>query len=150
MILDMNCYECSIMALINGTKYIELIDYDKHITYPYPSLEDEVYFVLRNIFWNADIRPMEIANDFNHRLTNGVSFHERTEQFNYSNVLYDDNDFTKELYEWLCTLITYKDLTIEFTESESELDMNKYMKFDDFLFDVECLIEKLKGHLEKS
>ena len=139
--------------IINGIKYIESIDYDKHITYPYPSLEDEVYFVLRNIFWNADIKPAEMANDFNYRLTNGVSFYERTDRFKYSNVLYDD-EFAKELYEWLCTLITYKDLTIEFTESNlgedgGELDMNKYMKFDDFLFDVECLIEKLKEHLEK-
>jgi hypothetical protein len=53
------------------------------------SLEDCLYFTLRDIFGNAEsaVTLME-ANAFNRKLTNGVCYEARTPEFQYTNILH--------------------------------------------------------------
>ena len=82
--------------LINSVKHVGLLNDN---AFKSKSLEDNVYFTLRDIFWNGSPDDCFSANHFNSLLTNGVSFEERGENFRYTNVLYDYNlDYTKKLY----------------------------------------------------
>jgi hypothetical protein len=82
---------------INGTKYI-------YLNYPNDfknkSLEDNVYFTLRDIFWNGDSKQCTTANHYNSIIAN-KPFEERNEEFRYENVLHDYNSgFTENLYRF--------------------------------------------------
>jgi hypothetical protein len=126
------------------------------------SLEDNVYFTLRDIFWNGEIDAVMTANRFNGLLTNNISFKERDNSFQYANILYDYNsDYTKKLYDWLSRLTGYKrpsnnvngwkNSVFEFKEVEEddEIDMAKYIKYDDWWDQLQALIRKLEMQLEK-
>ena len=86
--------------LINGVKYIHLMNDNE---FKKKSLEDNVYFTLRDIFANADSADtiME-ANYFNGRLTGCICFEERTERFQYSNELHQ-KDYVERLQRWFKT-----------------------------------------------
>jgi len=65
--------------LINGIKYMYINDDND---FKKKSLEDNIYFTLRDIFWNCDSPDTCFeANYFNGRLTNNICFEERTERF---------------------------------------------------------------------
>jgi hypothetical protein len=145
--------------LIDGVKYVGLMNDN---SFKSKSLEDNVYFTLRDIFWNGEIDDLMSANHFNGLLTNNVSFQERDERFEYANKLYDYNsDFTKKLYDWLSRLTGYKrtsnnvnswkDSMFEFKEVEEDddFDMARYMKYDDWWDQLQVLIRKLEEQLEK-
>jgi hypothetical protein len=92
--------------LIEGVRYVGLMNDN---SFKSKSLEDNVYFTLRDIFWNGEIDDLLSANYFNGLLTNNISFQERDERFEYANLLYDYNsDYTKKLYDWLVRLTGYK------------------------------------------
>lgn len=142
--------------LIDGIRYVGLMN-DNSLKSK--SLEDNVYFTLRDIFRNGEINDLFTANHFNELLTNGISFEERDERFEYTNLLYDYNsDFTKKLYEWLSSLTGYKvtskpnvwkDSMFEFLEVDDETDMSKYMKYDDWWDQLQELMKKIEEQLEK-
>jgi hypothetical protein len=148
--------------LIHGVQYICLMNDN---SFKSKSLEDNVYFTLRDIFWNGEIDDVMSANHYNGLLTNGVSFEERDAHFEYTNVLYDYNsDYTKQLYDWLASLTGYKltskpngwkDSMISFREVEeddsdvNEIDMTRYMKYDDWWDQLQELMKKLEEQLEK-
>lgn len=126
------------------------------------SLEDNVYFTLRDIFWNGEISDLMAANHFNGLLTNHVSFEMRNANFEYTNLLYDYNsDYTKKLYNWLSRLTGYKltskkpnvwtDSIFDFQEVEEdeEIDMTQYMKYVDWWDQIQELMKKLEEQLEK-
>ena len=79
--------------LINGIKYMCIHDVDE---YKKKSLNDQFYFTLRDIFWNTDsFDVMMIINNFNHMLTDGISFDSRTNTFQYTNILYQKTELKK-------------------------------------------------------
>jgi len=123
--------------LINGIQYVGLMNDN---SFKRKSLSDNVYFTLRDIFWNGDVNEVFSVNHYNSLLTNNISFEERNEYFVYTNVLYDYNvDYTKKLFNWLSRLTGYKltsnpsgwkDSMFDFLEPEEdeEIDMTEYIK----------------------
>jgi hypothetical protein len=80
-----------LMGLLNNNDFKKL------------SLNDNVYFTLRDIFANADTYDICIqANYYNSMLTNNISFEERNknESFQYSDVL-EQKEYVKKLQSWL-------------------------------------------------
>jgi hypothetical protein len=133
--------------LIDGVRYIGLMNDN---LFKSKSLEDNVYFTLRDIFWNGDTQDCMTANYFNGLLTNNICFEERDERFQYANILYDYNwDYTKKLYNWLC--LFKKNSMFDFDEpmEDDEIDMAKYMKYDDWWDQLQELMKKLEEQLEK-
>ena len=88
----------SCTRIFNDIKYLQLAN-ENHLKSK--SLEDNVYFTLRDIFNNVSgfDNCME-ANVFNDALTNGISYQERTNDFTYTNVL-NDKKYIYRLSEWL-------------------------------------------------
>jgi hypothetical protein len=83
---------------INNKKYICLHNDNnlKHL-----SLEDNVYFTLRDIFSNGDTYDTIIhANNFNEKLTNDIRYEDRTPDFKYTNKL-NEYGYVKLLKNWL-------------------------------------------------
>ena len=145
--------------LIDGIRYVGLMNDN---SFKRKSLEDNIYFTLRDIFWNGEIDDLMTANHFNGLLTNCVSFEERDKNFQYANILYDyESDYTKKLYDWLSRLTGYKlnskpnvwkDIMFEFREveiEEDEFDMDYYIKYDVWWDQLQELIKKLECQLEK-
>ena len=138
--------------LINDIKYVCLMNNN---SFKSKSLEDNIYFTLRDIFWNGNVEECMTSNHFNRLLTNNIAFEERNNNFNYSNILYDyKSNFTRHLYNWIYSItkveLTYNRL-FEFLkpEKDEEIDMSEYIKYDDWWDQLLDLRKKLKEHLEK-
>lgn len=82
-----------------------------------------MYFTSRDIFLNYGyLDDVFKANDFNSKLTNKISYEDRTTKFVYTNLLMDKN-FLSSLIEWMKTI---DDSEFEF---EFEFDIHEqYMK----------------------
>ena len=137
---------------INDIKYVCLMNNN---SFKSKSLEDNIYFTLRDIFWNGNVEECMNANHFNRLLTNNIAFEERNNNFNYSNILYDyKSNFTQHLYNWICSItkveLTYN-ILFEFLkpEKDEEIDMSEYIKYDVWWDQLLDLRKKLKEHLEK-
>lgn len=138
--------------LINDIKYVCLMNNN---SFKSKSLEDNIYFTLRDIFWNGNVEECMTANHFNILLTNNIAFEERDNNFNYSNILYDyKSNFTRHLYNWICNItkveLTYN-ILFEFLkpEKDEEIDMSEYIKYDVWWDQLLDLRKKLKEQLEK-
>jgi len=132
--------------LIDGTRYIGLMNDN---SFKSKSLEDNVYFTLRDIFWNGCPDDCYTANHYNDLLTNCVSFEDRNAKFEYTNVLYDYNlEYTKKIYYWLSRLTRYM-FDFENPYEDEEINLSKYMKYDDWWNQLQELIKKLEEQLEK-
>ena len=139
--------------LINGIKYIGLMN-DNSLKSK--SLEDNVYFTLRDIFWNGDCDDLSRANYYSGLLTNNISFEMRNDSFEYTNLLHDENsDFTQKLYNWLTrsnlydlNLIKLGYFDFDEPEEDEEINMDHYMKYDDWWVQFEDLLNKLKSLLD--
>jgi len=80
---------------VNGVKYISLLDNnDLKLT----SLNNWVYYTLRDVFWNADEYYCIKANDLNSLLV-----YKKKYTIEYTNIL-DDVKFVRKLYEFLKSL----------------------------------------------
>jgi hypothetical protein len=144
--------------LIDGIRYVGLMNDN---SFKSKSLEDNVYFTLRDIFWNGCPDDCFAANHYNSLLTNCILFEKRGANFEYTNILYDYNlDYTKKLYDWLSCLTGYKltskpngwkDSMFDFEnpDEDDEIDMSRYMKYDDWWDQLQELIKKLEEQLEK-
>jgi hypothetical protein len=127
--------------IFDDIKYLQLAN-ENHLKNK--SLEDNVYFTLRDIFANISGLDYSIeANGFNCKLTNGICYEERTIDFTYTNVL-DDEIYVKELNRWL-SCIHKSDFEFEAVndadaeEKEWYYDTKNLMKFDDWLLQFEEL-----------
>ena len=126
--------------LINKIKYIYLSndnDFKKL------SLNDNVYFTLRDIFWNAiSTDTCFQANEFNRLLTCGIVLEDRTESFFYNNLLHQ-KDYVKKLLLWLNSFQKigwFKCVELDELEGGGkEIINNKYMKFDNWFQQFEEL-----------
>ena len=102
----------------NATKYVFLCNPHKFKSL---TLEDNVYFTLRDIFMNAkDADDAIECNEFNHQLTNEIGFEDRTDTFTYTNVL-QDKAFVEGLIKWLCDIKPSRDFF--FTDEIDEDDV---------------------------
>lgn len=137
--------------IICGESYVGLMN-DNQLKYQ--SLEDNIYFTLRDIFWNGDHDDCINANYFNSLLTNDISYEDRDEHFKYSNILHDQNsDFTVKLHIFLCHY-KHKEYMFEFYDLEEDekdgLIIDEYMKYDDWWEQFHHLRILLSAHLKKS
>lgn len=106
------------------------------------SLEDNVYFTLRDIFSNADsFEDIITTNDFNFKLSGDIRYEDRDETFEYTRVLYDIK-FLDSLINWLNSLKDYS-FNFDEDEDESEEEVEGYMQFDDWWLQFENLKQSL-------
>lgn len=111
------------------------------------SIEDNVYFTLRDIFVNAQsVHDIETANLYNSRLSDGICFEDRTPSFQYTNVL-KNLDFLEDLIKWLKSLKKTSSFELTNLELNSSDELNTmYINFDDWWIQFEDLIELLEFH----
>jgi hypothetical protein len=130
--------------IFNDIKYLQLAN-ENHLKNK--SLEDNVYFTLRDIFANVSgLDYCMEANGFNSKLTNGIYYEERKD-FTYTNVL-NDKTYVKELSVWL-SYIDKSDFefeAIDDTEKEWYFDTRNLMKFDDWWLQFEELKNLIREH----
>ncbi len=111
---------------------------DKHVYYMYLmddpslkslSLEDNVYFTIRDIFANAFNTDMCYeANEFNALLTKDTHISDRTSNFQYANVLYQPK-YINKLSTWLNN-ITISDFDIITKLELFECEYDTHMELD--------------------
>ena len=133
--------------IINGNKYICLMNDNE---YKMKSLEDNVYFTLRDIFGNCDYDLVIAVNEFNKKLTNNTYFEDRDDTFKYTNVLYE-KDYVEKLLKWI---MSFKKSYFMFDEFEQDeyIQMKEYMNFDDWwnqFINLRKLIDEQYEKLEK-
>ena len=136
--------------IFNDIKYLQLAN-ENHLKNK--SLEDNVYFTLRDIFANVSgLDYCMEANGFNTKLTNGISYEERTIDFTYTNVL-NDKIYIHKLSRWL-SYIHKSDFEFEAInddgdteEKEWYLDTRNLFKFDDWWLQFEELKILITRHL---
>ena len=136
--------------IFNDIKYLQLAN-ETHLKNK--SLEDNVYFTLRDIFANVSgLDYCMEANCFNDALTNGISYQERTNDFTYTNVL-NDKIYIHKLSRWL-SYIRKSDFEFEAInddgdteEKEWYLDTRNLFKFDDWWLQFEELKILITRHL---
>lgn len=149
--------------LIDWIKYIKLFNSRE---FKKKSLEDNVYFTLRDIFLNHGyLEDVFRANNFNTKITNNVCYEERKPNFEYTNLLMDKT-FLISLIEWMKTIHI---LDFEFETPEQymkdyepnskdyldeldpyyNVDMSEYIALDDWMNEFNGLIKKLEIQLEK-
>jgi hypothetical protein len=111
------------------------------------SLEDNVYFTLRDIFNNGNSTDIILqANDFNSQLVDNIYYEERSDQFQYTNILYD-KEYLLKLIKFLQP---FNEHWFEFTEFEEE-DMKNYIKFDEWFEqfkDLKILLEERYNNIK--
>ena len=131
--------------LVDEIRYFKLMNNNE---FKNKSLEDNVYFTLRDIFANAESADtfME-ANNFSSRLTNNICFEDRIESFHYSNELHQ-RYYVESLRNWLkhfdIHYFEFKEL-----EKDEEFDMNKYIKWEDWWVQFEELRNLIDIQYEK-
>ena len=131
--------------LINGVKYIYILNENE---YKKKSLYDNVYFTLRDILANAEAFDTALeANNFNNKLTDGICFQDRTDNFKYTNALHQI-DYLEKLLTWLKRLKNHYFEFIELEDGE-EFEIEKYMKFDDWCVEFTNLINLIQLQYEK-
>ena len=128
--------------IFNDIQYLQLAN-ENHLKNK--SLEDNVYFTLRDIFANVSgVDYCMEANGFNTKLTNGISYEERTIDFTYTNVL-NDKIYIHELSRWL-SYIHKSDFEFEAINDDADIeekewyfDTRNLFRFDDWWLQFEEL-----------
>jgi hypothetical protein len=138
--------------IINGTKFIRLVNNNE---FKNKSLSDNVYFTLRDIFLNSEsIDKAMDANGFNKKLTGGICFEDRCNDFQYTNVLYE-SIYVEKLLRWLNNFnIHYFEFEEEYIDNEDnevrvDIDLAEYIKFDDWWLQFEQLKALLEQQMKK-
>ena len=131
--------------IFNDIKYLQLAN-ENHLKNK--SLEDNVYFTLRDIFANVSgLDYCMEANGFLDELTNGISYQERIIDFTYTNVL-NDKRYIYRLSEWLSRIrkcnfefeaINDDDDDVDAEEKKWYFDVINLFKFDDWWLQFEEL-----------
>ena len=123
--------------IFDDIKYLQLCN-ENHLKNK--SLEDNVYFTLRDIFNNiSGLDYCMEANGFNCKLTNGIYYEERID-FTYTNVL-NDKTYIRELSKWL-SYIQKCDFEFEAMDTEEKewyCNTKNLFKFDDWWLQFEEL-----------
>lgn len=153
--------------LINGVKY--LCTFNEH-KFKQKSLEDNVYFTLRDIFTNAECLNVAAgANFINEELTNNISYEERDDDFEYTDYLMNKTKLTK-LVTWIervtindfyfrsfdeyakeceINLLDTPDTYLEEYNDYYNVSMTDYIEFDQWMDQFNELKIKLKKRLDE-
>jgi hypothetical protein len=128
--------------IFDDIKYLQLAN-ENYLKYK--SLEDNVYFTLRDIFANVSgLDYCMEANGFNSKLTNGIYYEERTKDFTYTDVL-NDKIYIKNLSNWLSYIkkcdFEFEAIADDADTEEKELycDTRNLFKFDNWWVQFEEL-----------
>lgn len=142
--------------IIDGIKYLQLCNENN---LKFISLENNIYFTLRDIFVNiSGIDYCMEANAFNNKLTDNICYEDRTLNFTYTNILDDDN-YIDQLNSWLISIspydFEYEQICNDPSDEEKEWYFNKdkLIKFNDWWLQFEelkKLIKIKKLHLSHS
>jgi hypothetical protein len=93
------------------------------------SLEDNVYFTMRDIYLNTNSADIAFeVNDLNYGLSNGIRYEDRDNTFQYANVLHNK----KYLLELITSLVYLCKDDFVFKENKPKLQSQEYIKFDDW------------------
>jgi hypothetical protein len=130
--------------IIDNEEYIELL-YSNDLKSK--SFEDNIYYTLRDIFWNCDEDyDLIMSNKFNKILINKNN---PFENFEYADVLYDYcSEFTQELYDYLKNFTKDRIYFIEDSVEKNKKDFY-YIKLNDWWDQLQQLVKKLEEQLEK-
>ena len=113
------------------------------------SLEDNIYFTLRDIFLNiSGVDYCMEANSFNGKLTNNIRYEERDDKFKYTN-LTNNNIYMKQLVIWL-SYIDKSDFEFEPYDDEN---IDEYIEFDKWwqqFIELKEMIGKRLNHLKNN
>lgn len=133
--------------IIDGIEYVGLMHNND---FKNKSLEDNIYFTLRDIFWNGECNDCLTANHFNRLLTNDLRFEDRTASFKYSNILNDyDSIYIKQLYKFLVICNCNNNLFhFEEPNKEDEIDQ-EYMPYTEWKIQLQKLIRQIEIQIEK-
>jgi len=142
----------SFTRIINGIKYLQNCN-DNNLKYL--SLEDNVYFTLRELFYNmAELDYIMEANVFNNEISGSICYEDRKSDFKYTYVL-NDKLFVERLNKWLNHI---KKTDFEFEEPYDKADdeekywyydMKLLIKFDDWWSQFEELKILIKNRLDE-
>jgi len=146
--------------IINGTKYV-CLHYDNNLKSK--SFEDNLYFTLKDIWLNIDINEAVRVSHYLSLLTGAIPFEKRTETFEYNNI----KDYAKPIYYYLSNLCAHKDkdkneyklmkdALFDFyniddweDDEKAEINLNDYMKYDDWWTQFEALYYQLEAIVKK-
>ena len=148
----LHIYRMSYTRIINGIKYLQLHNDNNFKSL---SLEDNVYFTLRDIFLNiSSIDYVMEANQLNSHLTGSISYEERESVFQYRDSLINII-FVRRLNQWL-NFITPFDFDFEELDDKADdeekewyYDMKRLIKFDDWWNQFEELKKLIKNRLKE-
>jgi len=110
---------------------IEYIGLSEEHSLKFRSLEDDVYFTMRDLFLNViDVDDVIMTIEFSKELTGGISYEERTDTFQYTDVL-SDKKYTKRLSDWLSSL---DKRCFEFKPpgKDDVIDLKEFIPFDEW------------------
>ena len=116
----------------NETKYVFLRNPHRFKSF---SLEDNIYFTLRDVFANTficsdkNIINIDEGIALINQLTNDICYEDRTEGFKYSNVL-SDKAFVSSLLTWLDTIEPDRDFDFSDEVNEFEEENEVIVKED--------------------
>jgi hypothetical protein len=132
--------------IINGTRYIHIVNNNE---LKKKSLNDYVYFNLRDIFENAyDYDTIIYANRFCEKLTGELYFEDdKKSTYNYTNAL-NEKDYLKKLICWLVDIDINSFEFIILGENE-KINMKEYIEWDIWWFQFEELKFLLKQQYNK-
>ena len=121
----------SYTRIINGIKYLELFNDNN---FKDLSLEDNVYFTLRDIFLNIyNYENVIKANNFNSELTGNVPYEKRKSDFQYTNVLNDKlyvNNLNEQLKYIRPCYFEFEEFNNKKDEEEQYYDMTNLINFN--------------------
>ena len=104
------------------------------------SLEDAVYFTLRDILFNVEDPVLLLeATIFMDNLTKGICLEDRKENFRYTKIL-KNKTFIFELHIWLFTLLKSNFI---FETIYHPISLDGYMLFDKWVEQLNELTEEL-------
>ena len=136
--------------IINNIKYLFLVN-EAHLKNK--SLEDNVYFTLRDIITNLSGMDYYMeANGFLYALTNGINYHERIINLTYTNVL-NDKIYIYRLNNWLSHIqkcdFEFNEIDDDACEEEKRyyFDTKKLCNFDDWWLQFEEFKNLISQHL---
>lgn len=121
------------------------------------SLEDETYFTMRDLFWNADGVYVYDANVFNYSLSDNIYYEDRKINFTYTNLLYNLN-FIKNLHNYIQKITPadirfncryLKDIIKKGNTMNDYFDKDEYMLFDEWWEDFEKFREKIADRYDE-
>jgi hypothetical protein len=131
--------------IIDNVKYIHLLNNNE---LKLKSLNDCVYFTLRDIFENAyNYDTILEVNWFCEKLTGELYFEDRKSTYTYTDAL-NKPLYLKKLITWLNKIdMNYFEFIL--IGEDDQINIEEYIKFDEWWFQFEQIKILIKQHYEK-